>query len=129
MKARVLPAIGVLSGTKGQEIGGYEIHMGQTDSQEKLHAFQVFETPQGATDYSDGALNAQGTVLGTYLHGLFHNPDFTRAFLNALRQRWDLPGSEESVAVTKEAQYDKLADVVRRSLDIAAIYKIMEGVV
>jgi len=127
VRARVLSDLGLLSGTKGQELEGYEIHMGQTESREKLNAFQVFETPQGATDYGDGTLNERGTVLGTYLHGLFHNPDFTQAFLASLRRRWGLPESKEGVAASKEEPYDKLAEVVRRSLNIAAIYKIMEG--
>ena len=52
--------IGLLSGIKGLELSGYEIHMGETALPETSHAFQVFETPQGATDYTDGALNADG---------------------------------------------------------------------
>ena len=127
VRARVLSDIGLLAGTKGQELEGYEIHMGQSQCAEESHAFQVFETPQGATDYGDGTLNAQGTVLGTYMHGLFHNPDFTQAFLNALRRHWGLPESMEGAAPEKEEQYDKLAELVRRSLNMTEIYKIMEG--
>jgi len=127
VRARVLSDLGLLSGTKGQEIVGYEIHMGQTRCEEGLSAFQVFETPQGATDYGDGALNARGTVLGTYMHGIFHNADFRRAFLNSLRRRWGLPESEGGAVGGREPQYDKLAELVRRSLDMAEIYQIVEG--
>jgi adenosylcobyric acid synthase len=122
----VLADAGLLAGTKGQEISGYEIHMGQTRSEEKSNAFQIIETPQGPADYADGVLNPQGTILGTYLHGLFHNDDFRRYFLNTLRRYWGLPENEGNNTTSKEQQYDKLAGLVRQSLDIPAIYRITE---
>lgn len=127
VRARLLSDVGLLSGTKGQELIGYEIHMGETRSEEKSNAFQVFETPQGATNYGDGMLNARGNVLGTYMHGLFHNNDFRRAFLNSLRRFWGLPESQNNAVTEREEQYDKLAEVVRHSLNMAEIYKIMWG--
>ena len=127
VKARVIADLGLLVGTKGQEIAGYEIHMGQTRSEEKANAFQIIETPQGVTDYTNGVLNPRGTVLGTYIHGLFHNDDFRQTFLNNLRRYWGLPENAENVISAKEEQYDKLADLVRHSLDIPEIYRIMEG--
>ncbi|MFC1970490.1 cobyric acid synthase [Chloroflexota bacterium] len=127
VRAQVLSDLGLFSGTKGQEITGYEIHMGQTIAEGKSHVFQVLETPQGAADYGDGALNARGTVLGTYMHGLFHNPVFRQVFLNSLRRRWGLPESRDSTVAARDEQYDKLAEVVRHSLNMAEIYKIVEG--
>ena len=124
VRARVLSDLGLLGRTKGLEITGYEIHMGQTRCEEPLNAFQVYETPQGATDYGDGTLDARGNVLGTYMHGLFYNTDFRRAFLNTLRRRWGLPESQGDTAVGREPQYDRLADLVRHSLNMAEIYKI-----
>jgi adenosylcobyric acid synthase len=125
VRARVIANIGLLAGTKGQELNGYEIHMGQTRSEEKTSAFQIIETPQGKVDYTDGVLNAQGTILGTYMHGLFHNDDFRQTFLNNLRRHW---GAAESKGGTmaKEQQYDKLAELVRQSLNMTEIYRIME---
>jgi adenosylcobyric acid synthase len=127
VRARVIADPGMLAGTKGQEIGGYEIHMGQTRSPEKARAFHVIQTPQGAADYTDGLLNATGTVLGTYLHGLFHNDDFRRAFLGALRTSWGLPEGRNGAVSGRDREYDKLAELVRGSLDIPQIYRIMEG--
>jgi len=105
---------------------GYEIHMGQTKCDGDMSAFNVFETPQGRVDYFDGTLNAQGTVLGTYLHGLFHNLDFRQTLLNSLRRDRGLPERRGSTVTAKEKHYDKLAELVRHSLDISAIYKIVE---
>lgn len=125
VKGRVLADRGLLKGMKGLELIGYEIHMGQASSSNDSAAFDIFETPEGKVDYVDGAINARGTVLGTYMHGLFHNHAFRQTMLNNLRRHRGLPERWDRV-VNKEQQYDKLADLVRRSLDIPAIYSIVE---
>ena len=127
VKAKVVSDVGLLSGTRGQELTGYEIHMGQTRHNENTNAFQITETPQGPADYSDGMLNDRGTVLGTYMHGIFHNNGFRKIFLNSLRRYWGLPENDGDAVVEKPRQYDKLAELVRSSLDIPAIYRIMEA--
>jgi adenosylcobyric acid synthase len=126
VQAQVLADIGLLDGIKGQELSGYEIHMGQTRGGEQLSAFQITGTPQGPADYPDGVLDSQGKILGTYLHGLFHNDDFRQAFLNNLRRFWGLPDNKSGSAAAKDREYDKLADLVRQNLDIARIYRIIE---
>jgi adenosylcobyric acid synthase len=126
VKARVVADRGLLAGMKGQEITGYEIHMGQTKIGGSTPLFHVFETPRGQADYFDGALDQSGLILGTYLHGLFHNGGFRQAFLNALRQRRGLTEGDEEIAVTREQQYDKLAELVRHSLDMPSIYRILD---
>jgi adenosylcobyric acid synthase len=127
VRAHVISDPGLLAGTAGQEINGYEIHMGQTRSEERLSVFRVMETPRGPTDSTDGVSNARGTVVGTYLHGLFHNDAFRQTFLNNLRRHWGLPVGTGNTKSTKEDQYDKLAALVRRSLKIPEIYRIMEA--
>lgn len=128
VKARVSANRGLLAGVKRQELTGYEIHMGQTSGDDDTSAFLIFETPQGAADYYDGTLNAEGTVLGTYMHGLFHNSGFRQALLAYLRRRAGLPEKSEETSPGKEQQYDRLADLIRQSLDIPAIYRIMNEV-
>jgi adenosylcobyric acid synthase len=125
VKARVRANRGLLAGAAGRELTGYEIHMGQTDTRDNTSAFRITEAPEGITDNGDGMLNEAGTVMGTYLHGLFHNRDFCRVFLNTLRRRWGLPEDENNVTIDKNDEYDKLARLVRESLDIPAIYQIM----
>lgn len=126
VKARVVADWGLLEGMRGQELVGYEIHMGQTRGNDSMSAFHIFETPQGNVDYLDGTLSAQGAVLGTYLHGLFHNFGFRQILLNSLRRRRGLPERWNETMMGKMQQYDRLAELVRRSLDMAAIYKIVE---
>ena len=127
VKARVLADRGLLSGMKGQELVGYEIHMGQTDGNKDMSAFNIFETPQGTVDYLDGTLNNEGTVLGTYMHGLFHNVSFRSSLLNSLRRQRGLPEQSGQIMVDKKQQYDRLAELVRQHLDITEIYKIIES--
>jgi adenosylcobyric acid synthase len=100
--------------------------MGQTRGSTPLNAFQITATPQGAADYPDGMLDASGKILGTYMHGLFHNDEFRQGFLNNLRRLWKLPDNK-GVSAAKEDEYDKLAELVRQNLDIAKVYKIMEN--
>jgi len=126
VKVQVVADRGLLREMKEQELVGYEIHMGQTRSASDMSAFHIFETPQGKVDYLDGTLNAEGTVLGTYLHGLFHNSGFRQTLLNSLRRCNGLSERRGNAVTVKELQYDKLAELVRCNLDIAAIYKIME---
>jgi len=126
VRAQVATGRGLLEGTEGQEVVGYEIHMGQTEGSEDTSAFHIRETPKGKVDYFDGRLNAQGTVLGTYMHGLFHNTGFRKALLNGLRRRCGLPENWDSPVTEKEEQYDRLAELVRHSLDMPAIYRILE---
>jgi len=126
VRAKVIADTGLFSGTKGMEVGGYEIHMGKSQHDGKVNAFRIMETPRGAVDYNDGMLNEQGTVMGTYMHGLFHNDDFRQVFLNSLRRYWGIKESTESPVLEKEKHYDKLAELVRTSLNIPEIYRIME---
>ena len=126
VRASVISGHGLLSGAGGIELSGYEIHMGQTTYQDGSSAFRITETPQGRTDHADGMLNKEGSVMGTYLHGLFHNDEFRHVFLNSLRRRWGLPEGDENTALEKSDEYDKLAELVRSSLNIPAIYRIMD---
>ncbi len=112
--------------TAGQELIGYEIHMGRTQNIGDRSAFHILETPEGKADYEDGTLNAQGTVWGTYIHGIFHNTGFRRGLLNWLRRRRGLPERWGGAGIEKEKEYDRLAELVRHSLDMKRIYQIVD---
>ncbi len=67
----------------------------------------------------DGAL-----VAGTYVHGLFDQPEFRRAFLNRLRARKGWAPLSQTGEATQDA-FDRLAEIGRQHLDIPAIYRAM----
>jgi adenosylcobyric acid synthase len=126
IKARVVADTGLFEALKGTEITGYEIHMGQTSNQNYKPVLQIVETPQGKADYFDGATSDDCLIFGSYVHGLFHNADFTQALLNRLRQLRGLPLAA-TVSMNKDKQYDELARIVRGNLNMRQVYKIALG--
>jgi adenosylcobyric acid synthase len=126
VKARVAADYGLFKDLKDIDIIGYEIHMGQTRNYSCRPALHVLETPQGKTDYFDGAISQSGLIFGTYIHGLFHNTEFTNRLLNRLRHFRGL-SSTASSPINKQEMYDKLADVIRHSLDMSRVYDITLG--
>jgi adenosylcobyric acid synthase len=120
----------LLEDTKGSEVEGYEIHMGIT----RLGAgvSPVFEiTHRFGLDSCtfDGAANNDASVWGTYIHGVFDCPDFRRAIINSIRVRKGLSPLEGVVSISawdqRQRDYDRLAEVVRSSLDMDKLYKII----
>ena len=116
-------SIGLLSGCDTGVITGYEIHMGQTYG--KSHApFRITERSGSATNSPDGAIDADGLTLGTYMHGLFHNHSLRHALLTNLAKRRGIPMPEGAI-LDLDAEYDKLAKLVRRSVDMDAVYAMV----
>lgn len=74
-------------------------------------------------------INSEGTAAGTYLHGIFDHGGFLRGFLKPLMEKYHLEAGEGPVDINayKEVQYDKLAELVRKSMDIEKIYEMMGG--
>ena len=126
---------GILKELSGLEIEGYEIHMGISHSADPDAGFmtQVTEIQQSSTIPTISKLQKQdgisyGNCYGTYLHGIFDRPGVAEAITRILLKKKGLDG--ETVASFdyqryKEQQYDKLADALRQSLDMKAIYEMM----
>jgi len=108
------------------EVSGFEIHMGQTQVNEPTAAFRITATSDGSADEADGAINAGGKVIGTYIHGILNNDNFRHALLNNIRRYWGLAENRSGITSDKEREYDKLADVVRQNMDITSVYEIMD---
>lgn len=114
---------------EGQELEGYEIHMGETQLAEGLKPFSVIVEENGSeTERSDGAVAYDGQVQGTYLHGVFDNLEWTRNYLNDIRLAKGLEPIQDqliSLQAFKDREYDKLAAILRQSLDMERIHKII----
>ncbi len=126
VKGMVSTGRGILSEASGKEIEGYEIHMGESIENNEDSPVQILHTPDGKAGYSDGSINADGTVLGTYIHGIFNKDAFRAGFLASLRKYHRMPAREAYNIEAKEREYDKLADLVRDNLDMQLIYRIIE---
>ena len=110
-------------------VRGYEIHMGRTHL--LTGAVPLWRlTRRGGSPCADpdGVAAEDGRVLGTYLHGLFENTGFRRAWLNQLRRRRGLPPlplQGEAGGDPRELALDRLAEHVRRHLDVVRVYEIL----
>jgi len=113
----------------GDEITGYEIHHGVSSPLTgAAPAFEILERSGQAARIPDGAWDREGRVWGTNVHGLFENFRFRRRFLESL---WEARGLPRPVSTdpawSLEQEYDRWADLVRRHLDMAAIYHLLDG--
>jgi adenosylcobyric acid synthase len=104
----------------GQHVTGYEIHHGETDC-------NGCEPLLARTDGQVvGVAGREGRVWGTYLHGVFDADGFRRWFVDRLRVRRGLaPVGEVIGRYDIEPALDRLADVVRASVRMDEIYRIM----
>ena len=103
------------------ELEGYEIHMGLTEVGGE--AFCRLESGS-----FDGC--RKGNTFGTYLHGLFDSGELTDKLARWLCQRKGIDmelGLSESHQAYQERQYDLLAEGLRKSLDMDAVYRILKG--
>lgn len=70
----------------------------------------------------------RGNVYGSYVHGLFDSPGIAQAVIQALADKKGL--ALEDLDATdyrsyREKQYDKLAEALRKSLDMEKLYDII----
>lgn len=111
-------------------IQGYEIHMGESVWLEGFAPKPLFELSSGRDNPEDtwleGAASEDGRVMGTYLHGVFDNDVWRRAWLNGVRVEKGLMPIQEtfSAADRKEQAFDRLASITREHLDMSRIYAI-----
>ncbi|QSX06340.1 cobyric acid synthase [Sedimentibacter sp. zth1] len=111
------------------EFEGYEIHMGDTNTQnvEPLSSINVISDTLANKVKNDGVVNKN--VAGSYIHGIFDNSNVANAIVEMLYDRKGLNKEElEGFDINqfKNSQYDLLADTVRKSLDMDKIYAIIK---
>ncbi|NJS40321.1 MAG: cobyric acid synthase [Rhodobacteraceae bacterium] len=90
----------------GTKVSGYEIHLGRTDGPDRA---QPMFTVNG---HPEGAVRADGRVMGSYLHGMFTEDAFRRAFLASLGATPGNVSYDQTVEDTLDALADHLAQHV-----------------
>jgi adenosylcobyric acid synthase len=99
----------------GEEVRGYEMHMGQTTG-------AALASPMlDLGGRPDGAISADGRIMGCYLHGLFAADRFRHAFLERLRAR---AASGIAYEAQIEATLDALACHLERSVDVEHLLEL-----
>jgi adenosylcobyric acid synthase len=101
--------------------------MGQTSSACANQPFLIEQRSNQPCRYLDGTLSEDGNILGTYIHGLFHNDDLRRAILSELAARRGKQLPQAASPFSLDDQYDRLADHVRKSLNMDLIIRLLDG--
>ena len=104
----------------GQPVRGYEIHQGTTRPIGDAPEAPLLVMADGRTD----GYRASPRCMGTYLHGILDNTVFADLLLQPYARRAEEQQSFDYQAY-KEQQYDRLADHVRRHMDMERLYQIL----
>ncbi|MBR1623342.1 MAG: cobyric acid synthase CobQ, partial [Pseudobutyrivibrio sp.] len=113
---------GVYATLSGEEFIGYEIHNGESQIEGDFSGL-IERDMEGKI-----ILIQKDNILGTYVHGIFDNGDLAFRLAGALADKKSVTLTE-SVAdyhSIKEAEYDKLADIIRENLDMEFIYRLIK---
>ena len=110
----------------GCTVSGYEIHHGVTTCAGTSTSEAVVCSDGSVIGYGEDGRGSFHRVWGTYLHGLFDEDVFRRAFINDLRCRKNLqPLDGVQATFSMDPALDRLADVVRDALDLQRLYALL----
>jgi cobyric acid synthase CobQ len=130
-REKTLTRVAVDDPRTGRHVAGYEIHHGETELEPGQGATVLLARPDGrALSYGldDEALAASGfpRVWGTYLHGVFDEDGFRRAFVDSLRMAKGLPplGAPQT-RFGLEPALERLAASLRKHLDMNRVYQAL----
>lgn len=112
-----------LCGGGSEVLEGYEIHMGVTIPIEGESVEPLCRMENGETD----GCRVDAGCMGTYIHGILDNPTFIDCLLKPHAHKLSEKVSAFDYHQFKEEQYDKLADHVRKHVNVPLIYQILEG--
>ena len=100
---------------------GYEIHMGVTTPVEGTPDSPLNLLENGSTD----GYCVDSTCMGTYIHGILDNPEFIDFLLAPFADKLSGNAGAFDYHTFKEEQYDRLAEHVRRHVNLPLIYQIL----
>jgi adenosylcobyric acid synthase len=109
-----------LSEANGMPLSGYEIHMGETQSTTPW--LVIDRRSDELVHVTDGCVSADGNVWGCYLHGLFANDSFRRAWLKRLGWQTD---DAVSQADSFRQSLETLADSVETAMNMELLDNIL----
>jgi adenosylcobyric acid synthase len=110
---KTLVAVSGRERTTGEAVRGYEMHVGLTRGPGLVRPMLDLG------DRSDGAVSADGRIMGCYLHGLFAADAFRRAFLARVHPQHR--ASDLAYEREVEDTLDALADHLAAHLDLDAL--------
>mgnify|MGYP000492395886 CR=1 FL=1 len=118
-RAQIRCRHGWMSRLDESTVSGYEIHMGETASQTAW--LEIFSRNGQPVNVADGSVSSDGKIWGCYLHGIFANDEFRRAWLESLG--WRGGGAPQSELFNQSLE--TLADAVEGALNMELLEKII----
>jgi adenosylcobyric acid synthase len=118
--ARITSGPGWIQQLAGQEVTGYEIHMGRTQGCQPW--LEITRRADDPNQVGDGAASPDGRIWGCYLHGLFANAPLRRLWLASLMPA--AGGNDEGPSL--HGELDRLANAVEGALDMPRIQAIID---
>lgn len=100
----------------GLPFSGYEIHIGTSDGPDRMRPFAH------VADAPEGAVSPDGRISGSYLHGMFADDAFRRAWLAAL----GVSAGPQSYNGVVEETLDALAAHLETHLNVAGLLAIAQ---
>lgn len=123
VKGYVTQNINILKNCKELSVSGYEIHNGKTKSD--INSKTFIEDCNGN---SVGVSNQDGTVLGTYLHGIFDEGEFANELINNIKEYYNIEittNGRVDYEKYKLKQYDVLAKLLEENIDMKKVEEII----
>ena len=110
-------------GTDPRAMEGYEIHMGETHPTGADPVTPLNRLEDGETD----GCFVDAKCMGSYIHGILDNPAFIDRLLAPHSAKLAQAATTFDYHAFKETQYDRLADHVRKYVDVPLLYDILKG--
>ena len=102
-------------------LNGYEIHMGETVPFGNANESPLLQLNDGRPD----GYIVDNKCMGTYVHGILDNAPFVDFLLQPFADKLTTIDTSFDYQAFKEEQYDRLAEHVRKHVDMERIYKIL----
>lgn len=107
------------------QVSGYEIHAGITQvGSSTCQPLMLRCDPLKPDFQADGAICNNNQILGSYLHGIFDEPQACNALLNWAGYHYQ---QAPDMAQIKEDNLNRLADALEESLDLDSLFADIEG--
>lgn len=117
----------ILDKARTDELSGYEIHMGKTSLGSKATpAFKIVRRHGIAVSDPDGAVNENGLVFGSYIHGLFDRPALRESLVNYLASMKGMKTEQRQTDIESEWEknLERIVGALKKNVDVEWIVKL-----